>query len=65
MSFFMVFTLFPAFLVLVALVGLLPLHGVLDRLVSYPRRVLPSAAASLVEKVLRQLRQGASPSLLS
>jgi membrane protein len=65
MSFFMVFALFPAFLVLIAVVGLLPMHGVLDRLVAYTRQILPPDAASLVERALTQLRQGASTPLLS
>jgi membrane protein len=65
MSFFMVFALFPAFLFVVALLGLLPLVGTLDRLLSYTRHVLPPDAASLVDKTLAQLRQGASTPLLS
>jgi membrane protein len=65
MSFFMVFALFPAFLFAVALVGLLPPAGTLDHLQSYTHQILPPDAASLVEKTLAQLRQGASPPLLS
>lgn len=65
MSFFMVFSLFPAFLLLVALLGLLPRADLSDRLLSYPRQVLPREAAGLVEKTLEQLRQGASTPLLS
>jgi membrane protein len=65
MSFFMVFALFPAFLFVVALLGLLPLAGILDRLLSYTSQVLPPDAASLVDKTLVQLRQGASSPLLS
>lgn len=65
MSFFMAFALFPAFLFVVALVGLLPLAGTLDSLLSYTRQVLPREAASLVEKTLTQLRQGASTPLVS
>jgi membrane protein len=65
MSFFMVFALFPAFLFLVALLGLLPLADTLDRVMSYTWQVLPPDAASLVDKTLVQLRQGASTPLLS
>jgi membrane protein len=65
MSFFMAFALFPAFLVVVALVGLLPPAGTLDHLLSYTRQILPPDAASLVEKTLAQLRHGASTPLLS
>jgi membrane protein len=65
MSFFMVFAVFPAFLFLIALVGLLPPSNALEDLVSYTRQILPPDAASLVAKTLGQLRQGASPPLLS
>lgn len=65
MSFFMVFALFPAFLFVVALFGLLPLADTLDRLLSYARQILPQDAASLVDKTLTQLRQGASTPILS
>jgi membrane protein len=65
MSFFMIFALFQAFLLLVALVELLPQVEVHDRLLAYPRRVLPPEAAMLVERTLGQLREGASTTLLS
>lgn len=65
MSFFMAFALFPAFLFVVALIGLLPTADTLDHLLSYTRDVLPPDAASLVEKTLVQLREGASTPLLS
>lgn len=65
MSFFMAFALFPAFLFVVALIGLLPTADTLDHLLSYMRDVLPPDAASLVEKTLLQLREGASTPLLS
>lgn len=66
MSFFMIFALTPAFLFLLTLLGLLPWReDVLERLPWYLRQVLPADAASLVEKTLVQLREGASPSLLS
>lgn len=65
MSFFMGFALFPTFFLVVAFVGLLPLAGTLDRLLSYARQVLPPDAASFVETTLTQLRQGASTPLLS
>jgi membrane protein len=65
MSFFMVFALFPAFLFLVALVGLLPAADSLDRLLSYTHQILPPDAASLVERTLQRLREASSTSLLS
>lgn len=65
MSFFMIFALFPAFLLLVALVQLLPQVDVHDRLLAYPRQLLPPEAAVLVERTLGQLREGASTPLLS
>jgi membrane protein len=65
MSFFMVFALFPAFLFLVALVGLLPATDALERLLSYTEQVLPPDAASFVGRTLAQLREGASTPLLS
>jgi membrane protein len=65
MSFFMAFALFPACLFVVALVGLLPATGTLDRLLSYAHQILPPDAASLVQKTFRDLRDSASPSLLS
>jgi membrane protein len=65
MSFFMVFALFPAFLFLVALVGLLPAADSLDRLLSYTHQILPPDAASLVERTLVHLREASSTPLLS
>jgi membrane protein len=63
MSFFMVFALFPAFLVVVVLLGLLPLVGTLDRLSSYTGQVLPPHTASLVDKTLAQLQHVSTPLL--
>lgn len=65
MSFFMIFALFPAFLLLVVLVEMLPQVEVHHRLLAYPRQVLPPEAAVLVERTLGQLREGASTPLLS
>ena len=63
MSFFLVFALFPAFRVVVALLGLLPLAGILDRLLSYTGQILPPHAASVVDKALAQLRHVSTPFL--
>src|SRR5256714_7571450 len=59
------FALFPALLFLTALIGLLPIPNLLDRLMEYASRALPMDAASVTQKTLREIIGGAHGGLLS
>ncbi len=65
LSYYFLFALFPALLFLTALLGLLPVPGMMERLMGYLSRVLPGDTAALVRKTLAQTLHGASTSLLS
>jgi membrane protein len=65
LSYYFLFALFPTLLFLTALVGLLPIPHLMDRLVGYFIRAMPADAASLLVKTLEEIRTGASSGLLS
>jgi membrane protein len=65
LSYYFLFALFPTLLFLTTLVGLLPIPQLMDQLIGYVVRVLPSDAASLLVKTLEEVRRGASGGLLS
>jgi membrane protein len=65
LSYYFLFALFPSLLFLTALVGLLPIPHLMDRLVGSFIRVLPADAASLLLKTLGEIRTGANSGLLS
>ncbi len=65
LAYYFFFALFPALLFLTALLGLLPVPGLMERLLGYLTRVLPGESAALVRKTLAQTLGGASKSLLS
>src|SRR5260370_22268503 len=65
LAYYFIFALFPALLFLTALLGLLPVSGLMERLLGYVTQVLPRESATLVGRTLRQTLAGASTSLLS
>lgn len=65
LSYYFLFALFPALLFLVALLGLLPIPNLMDRLMEYGRQMLPPDAASIVDKTLTEIVRGARGGLLS
>lgn len=65
LSYYFVFSLFPALLFLVALVGFLPLGGVQERLLTYVNSVLPAEAARTVSRTLTEILHGNRGGLLS
>jgi membrane protein len=65
LSYYFLFALFPTLLFLTALLGLLHVGGVLDQLLAYAARVLPTEAMSVVTGMLDQVARGAGGGLLS
>ena len=65
LSYYFLFALFPTLLFLTALLGLLPVPRLMDRLLDYISRVLPGDAASLLTKTLMEVVRGARGSLAS
>src|SRR5467141_1834248 len=65
LAYYFLFALFPALLFLTALIGLLPIPHLLDRLMEYVSRALPPDAASVTQKTLREIVGGAHGGLLS
>jgi membrane protein len=65
LSYYFIFALFPTLLFLTALLALLPIPHLPDRLMAHVGGVLPGDAAVLVQKTLGQALQGAHAGLLS
>ena len=65
LSYYFLFALFPMLLFLTAMIGLLPVPQLMDRLMEYVTRVLPGDSASVVERTLREITRGATGGLLS
>jgi membrane protein len=65
LSYYFIFALFPTLLFLSALLALLPIPQLLDRLMAYVSEVLPGEAGVLVRTTLGQVLQGANVGLLS
>ena len=65
LAYYFIFALFPALLFFTALLGLLPVPGLMERLLGYVTQVLPRESAALVGRTLSQTLAGASTSLLS
>jgi membrane protein len=65
MSYYFLFSLFPALLFLTALLGFLPLAGVQERLMSYVANVLPTDAAQTVQRTLTEVLGTTRSGLLS
>jgi membrane protein len=65
LSYYLLFSLFPALLFLTALLGLLPIPDLMDRFMAYFAEALPEDAASVVRKTLTEVVRGAHGGLLS
>jgi membrane protein len=65
LSYYFLFALFPMLLFLTALLGLLPVPGLMDRLLRYGEEVLPPDAASVLARTLAELERGARGGLVS
>jgi len=65
LAYYFLFALFPALLFLTALLGLLPIPNLIDRLMEYVAQALPMDAASVTQKTLREIVSGAHGGLLS
>ena len=65
LAYYFLFALFPALLFLTALLGLLPIPDLMDRLMGYISEALPGDAASIIEKTLDEIVAGAGSGLLS
>ncbi|HKC83171.1 MAG TPA: YihY/virulence factor BrkB family protein, partial [bacterium] len=65
LSYYFLFALFPTLLFLTSMLGLLPVPGLWDTLMTYAARVLPGDAATLVNRTVSEVLRGASGSLLS
>src|SRR2546426_5039959 len=60
LSYYFLFALFPTLLFLTALLGLLPVPGLWDTLMTYAAQVLPGDAATLVNRTVSEVVRGAS-----
>jgi membrane protein len=65
LAYYFLFALFPTLLFLTSLLGLLPLDGLMDRLMAYAEQTMPGDAASIVTKTLAEVQEGARGGLLS
>jgi membrane protein len=65
LAYYFLFALFPALLFLTALLGLLPIPNLMDRLMEYVSQALPSDAASITQRTLSEILRGAHGGLLS
>jgi membrane protein len=65
LSYYFIFSLFPGFLFVMALLALVPVPHLIGRLMMYIRDVLPADAASVVTKTLREMLHGGNHGLLS
>ena len=65
LAYYFLFALFPTLLFLTVLLGLLPLPGLMDRLLQYGDQALPSDAASIVRRTWIEISRGARGGLLS
>ncbi|MGH7278010.1 MAG: YihY/virulence factor BrkB family protein, partial [Candidatus Rokuibacteriota bacterium] len=65
LSYYFLFSLFPALLFLTALIGFLPAPDLMGQLMGYVRQVLPGDSASMVERTLGEIAGGERGGLLS
>ncbi|HWF61918.1 MAG TPA: YihY/virulence factor BrkB family protein [Nitrospira sp.] len=65
LSYYIVLALFPALLVLTALMGVFSVQGYMPRLMSHLSQVLPNDALSMVERFLKQVAAGSGADILS
>jgi membrane protein len=65
LAYYFLFALFPTLLFLTVLLGLLPLPGLMDRLLQYGDQALPGDASSIVRRTWVEINRGAGGGLLS
>ena len=65
LAYYFLFALFPTLLFMTSLLGMLPIPGLMDRLLQYMSQALPGDAASVLQKTLTEVITGAKTSLLS
>jgi membrane protein len=65
LAYYFLFALFPALLFLTSLLGMLPLQGLMERLIAYADQAMPGDAASIVQRTLTEIQAGARGGLLS
>jgi membrane protein len=65
LSYYVLLALFPALLVLTALMGLFSVQNYMPELMHYMRRVLPADALSMMQRVLEQIGQGSGANIVS
>ena len=65
LSYYILLALFPALIVLTALMGVFSVQNYMPELMSYLREVLPNDALSMVERFLRQVAEGSGANILS
>jgi membrane protein len=65
LSYYLLAAAFPLLLFLTALLGVLPVPNLMDRLMSYVGQTLPPDAASLVKKTLGEVVRGSGGGVLS
>ncbi|HEY7521926.1 MAG TPA: YihY/virulence factor BrkB family protein [Methylomirabilota bacterium] len=65
LAYYFLFALFPALLFMTALLGLLPIPNLMNRLMEYVGQAMPGDAASIIQKTLSEIMAGASGGLLS
>jgi membrane protein len=65
LSYYFLFAVFPALLFLTALLGFLPIQGLMDRLIAYIHQVLPGDSGATVQRTLEEITGQGRVSLLS
>ena len=65
LAYYFLFAIFPTLLFLTSLLGLLPLPGLMERLLDYVDRAVPPDAASILGRTLEEIQAGARRGLLS
>ena len=65
LGYYFLFALFPALLFLTSLLGMLPVTGLMERLIAYADRALPGDAGRIVGQTLAEIQAGARGGLLS
>ena len=65
LSYYVILALFPALIVLTAIMGLLSVQNYLPELMNYLQRVLPADALSMVKRFLEQMAQGSGANIMS
>lgn len=65
LSYYIVLALFPALLVLTALMGIFSVQSYMPELMSHLRQILPNDSLSMVERFLKQVAAGSDANVLS